>query len=371
MNPSLCVAMKTNLVSVIRMLALVTGLVLLATLPRRSHAALPEPDNVAYGRIYFATNRVTARNTNVVVELQYPGSTNVLASYRMGANPDLGSHYAVAIHLGARRDGLPATTNGSLLNLVVREGNVERARTNFLVGGPLPSQAGYVARIDFGSNTLTGFDAWLAVYELESNSGAEDADRDGSSNRQEFLAGTNPTNAASKFVLRIAATPTSAQVSFDALRADGVGYEGLKRHYALERISDPGRSDWQSVPNLADIIAANQVVNYQSATTNGPVFFRGKVWLGDASGVESGDFRLWMSQAGGQTLVSFLAPGPDSQGRNCYYTLEHSTNLLTGSWRIVPGCSNVLGAAQTITHVVTNVGPTPGFYRARLMLTAP
>lgn len=363
--------MKTKLDSRPRRLALMVSLTLAASFLHVSHGALPEPDNLAYGRIYFGTNRVTARNTNVVVEVRYPSGTNILSSYRMGANPDLGSHYAVMMKLGARRDGLPATTNGTLLNLVVREGTTERARTNFLIGGALPSQPGYVQQIDFGSNTLTGFDAWLAVYELESDSSGEDPDRDGSSNRQEYLAGTNPTNAASRFVLRIAPSQTNAQVAFDAVRAEGVGYEGLKRHYALERVSDPGRSDWLAVPNFADIIAANQVVTYQSATTNGPGFFRGKVWLGDASGIESGDFRLWMSQAGGQTRVSFVALGPDTQGRNRYYTLEQSSNLVAGSWRVVPGCSNVLGTAQTVTHVVTNLGTAPGFYRARLIQTTP
>jgi hypothetical protein len=60
----------------------------------------------------------------------------------------------------------------------------------------------------FTFQTLDAFHAWLASYGLPSNGSADylDADSDGMNNWQEYLAGTNPTNAGSVFKI------TSAQV---------------------------------------------------------------------------------------------------------------------------------------------------------------
>ena len=64
-----------------------------------------------------------------------------------------------------------------------------------------------VARLTFESQ-LDAFHAWLASYGLPSNGSADylDSDGDGLNNWQEYLAGTNPTNASSVFKI------TSAEV---------------------------------------------------------------------------------------------------------------------------------------------------------------
>ncbi|MBP9902076.1 MAG: hypothetical protein V9H26_04445 [Verrucomicrobiota bacterium] len=355
-----------------RRLIIPCSLLLAASCSQPGRAAIPEPDNVAYGQIFLGTNHITAQHTNILIEVRPPGATNVLSRYRMGENAAYGSLYVVEIHLGlgAVAPGVAAPTNGSVLDLVVKEGGVERAKTNFIVGGGTQTERAYVQRIDFGTNSLIGLDAWLVAYGLDAGTGDQDSDRDGSSNRQEYLAGTSPTNAASKFLLRIAHAQTNAEVAFDAVRAEGTGYAGLARHYALERLSNLSSTNWQTMPGYADIVGANQVVVCTTPSTGAPVFFRGKVWL-DASDAAADEFRLWVSDADGQMVVSFTALGPDAQGRNRYYTLERSPNLLGGSWIAVPGCSNVLGSRQTVTHSVSNLGSGPGFYRGRLELRNP
>ena len=68
-----------------------------------------------------------------------------------------------------------------------------------------------VARFTFQS--LDPFHAWLSSYGLPSNGSADylDADGDGMSNWQEYLAGTNPTNASSVFKITSAQFISNAQ----------------------------------------------------------------------------------------------------------------------------------------------------------------
>ena len=64
------------------------------------------------------------------------------------------------------------------------------------------------ANARFTYQPLDPFHTWLASYGLPSNGSADylDSDGDGMNNWQEYLAGTNPTNAASVFKI------TSAQM---------------------------------------------------------------------------------------------------------------------------------------------------------------
>ena len=219
------------------------------------------------------------------------------------------------------------------------------------------------------TNILTGFEAWAMALGLELNSHALDADDDRVPNCNEYVAGTNPNDPASKFLLRIARGLTNTQVSFDALRAEGTGYQGLNRHYALERLADLPAGTWEDVPGYSDLVGSNQLIVCSIPATTAPLFFRGKVWLAQSS--SAGDLRLLVSRNAGQTTVSFTALGPDPQSQNRYYTLEHTTNLVSGAWVVVPGYSNVLGAGQTVTCSVPAAGTGRGFYRGRLELRNP
>jgi hypothetical protein len=71
-----------------------------------------------------------------------------------------------------------------------------------------------------------------------------------------------------------------ASVSFIAQRAEGVGYEGRSRFYALERSTNLRIGPWQVVSNYDRITGQNNPVTFQEpVSTNTPVFFRGRVWL--------------------------------------------------------------------------------------------
>jgi hypothetical protein len=120
-----------------------------------------------------------------------------------------------------------------------------------------------------GSSGLTGFHAWLAQYGLPSDGSADyaDSDGDGMNNWQEWICGTNPTNAAS--VLRLL-TPTSAgtniTVSWQSVL--GIGY-------LLERSTNLSvrGSFLPLVTNLPGLGATTSFTDTNTAGTS-PLYYR-------------------------------------------------------------------------------------------------
>ncbi len=325
-----------------------------------ARADISAPDNVLYGVIVFGTNQVTPGASAFSVEARRPNGS-VVARYRMGDRADLGNFYLLTLKLeeiAPLSDPASLLVNESLTIAVVSNG-VDRAAQSFTV-----SERGQVQRLDFGSlptNTLSGFELWAVEHGLGANSQDLDADADGLSNFAEYTAGTDPNDPAGKFVLRISTANALPRVSFDALRADGTGYEGRVRHYALQQRSAVSSGSWQTVPGYGDITGLNQVVAYDPPPNAAPLFFRGLVWLDNPA---DGGFQLSTSLNSGQATISFTALGPDLLGRNRYYTMEYKTDLV-GQWVAVPGCSNILGAGQTVTYPISTTGPNRTYYRGR------
>ncbi len=84
-------------------------------------------------------------------------------------------------------------------------------------------------------------------------------------------------------------------------------------------------------------------------------------------------FKLNIARNGG-TEISFhalRAEGAGYAGLTRRYDLEYSTNLVAGTWRGVPGHTNLVGNNQTIIYSTpANAGNGP-FYRAQIRLTRP
>jgi hypothetical protein len=332
---------------------------LVCTLAR---AELSAPDNLIYGRIVLDGQPVTSESSHVTVEARRSSGMPV-ARYRMGQQSDAGDFYVLTLTMEEApplRDANALLANETIHLAVVSHG-VDRMLQSYAVAA-----RGEVQRIDFGSgstNGPSGFEAWALSYGLATDAQNLDADGDGVSNGAEFTAGTIPTNAASQFLLRIESVAGTPEVSFDALRAEGPGYEQRTRRYALQRLAGVPGGVWQSVPGYEAIAGANQRVTYVPSAGATPECFRGLVWL-ESEGGAADDFRLAMINQGGLTTVSFTALGRDALGRDRYYTLESTTHV-TGPWLALPGYTNILGTGQTVSYGILNPISDRSFYRAR------
>src|SRR5947199_381151 len=127
-----------------------------------------------------------------------------------------------------------------------------------LIGGPA------IARYQMGSSAQAGNFYSLRVS-LES--------------AQPFFDPNASLVGDSLFRVAVTASGANALVSFQALRAEGTGYEGLSRYYSLEYSTNAGAGLWLGLNNFTNLLGNNQTITYQPPGTNGPAFYRGRVWL--------------------------------------------------------------------------------------------
>jgi len=107
-----------------------------------------------------------------------------------------------------------------------------------------------------------------------------DADSDGVLNIEEYVAGTDPGDETGYLKLENRLQNGRILVELQTVPADGPGYEGRVRHYALEQDFDFGGAGlWTPVAAHADIIGAGQTVVYTNPASSPTAVFRARVWL--------------------------------------------------------------------------------------------
>ena len=119
-----------------------------------------------------------------------------------------------------------------------------------------------------GSGPMT-FQAWLQYYGLPMDGSADfiDSDGDGMNNWQEWVAGTNPTNAESAFrILSVSSSDTGVAVSWQSI---------TDRSYYLQRATDIGGTPG-FITVAANIVGLTNTTTYvdSNAIGSGPFFYR-------------------------------------------------------------------------------------------------
>ena len=124
----------------------------------------------------------------------------------------------------------------------------------------------------------------LHYFQTPENAGiaadTADPDHDGLANSQEYSLGTIPNAGDPAPLLTPAVSGSQITLVFTARQADGPGYTGLTRHYAVESAGDPGNAaGWVPVAGFSNITGQNQSVELTLPATETRGFFRLRVWL--------------------------------------------------------------------------------------------
>jgi hypothetical protein len=114
-------------------------------------------------------------------------------------------------------------------------------------------------------------------------SSTTDKDGDGSTDGEEYLAGTDPNNANSRFRLQIQRTGASGkEVSFVAQAAAGTGYQSKVRTYTLESTTNLNSNTWTPLTGYIGVLGAGQTVHHP-VPAQGPAtaFYRAAIQIDD------------------------------------------------------------------------------------------
>ncbi|MBN1672833.1 MAG: DUF4838 domain-containing protein [Kiritimatiellae bacterium] len=124
-------------------------------------------------------------------------------------------------------------------------------------------------------------DAWEAVnFTSDNGAPGEDDDGDGIDNESEYIAGTSPQSADSRFALTVESSHGQMRVILPTRPASGTGYAGLTRYYAIEQRSRMGPNDvWSLVPGYIRVLGTGATVIYTNSTPDSLGCYRGRVWL--------------------------------------------------------------------------------------------
>jgi hypothetical protein len=120
--------------------------------------------------------------------------------------------------------------------------------------------------------------AWTTNFEVHAQA---DQDHDGVPNGDEYVAGTDATNALSVFRLQLGMSNGMSVVSFPTVPAGGFYGLGGTRRYALEQTTNNLTvPNWKDVTGLDNVTGAGQIITYTNQLDAAAMrFFRGRVWL--------------------------------------------------------------------------------------------
>jgi len=120
-------------------------------------------------------------------------------------------------------------------------------------------------------------DAWETLYFGNLDQGAASVSPNGQTALQNYIAGSTPNDPNSVFRLSLTMNGGQRLISFQALRAQGTGYEGKLRYYSLQ--TSTNMTAWLGVTGFTNLPGNDQTISYDSSGIPSRSFFRGQVWL--------------------------------------------------------------------------------------------
>jgi hypothetical protein len=199
-------------------------------------------------------------NTNESVSLQKPDAV------QLPPHPDAGFVPYVLVEKISYTNGLPWPNNVSMTGRSLQRVSLTgygNDPTNWVGATATPAPAG---NADTDSDGMP--DWWELTYDLDPGRAAdanEDADDDGMTNLQEYLAGTNPQDPSSRLAITISLTPVNAaRLQFDA---------SATLSYTLQYRASLSTGSWL---NLTSFVAApsNRTLVVTNAVPAPPRFYR-------------------------------------------------------------------------------------------------
>lgn len=113
-------------------------------------------------------------------------------------------------------------------------------------------------------------------FNLQIANSTTDSDNNGTSDLNEFVAGTDPLNPADQPAITI---EDGNQVSFQARTATGTGYQNRARSYSLLFCDNLSAGTWVPVTGMENIAANDQVISYEPAANSLSGYYRTEILL--------------------------------------------------------------------------------------------
>lgn len=190
------------------------------------------------------------------------------------------------VYYGTNSGNLSATADVGPTNTVAIEG-LEEGRTYFFRLTTLDStgrESPPSAELAWNSldQEVDGLpDAWeteaFGSPWVSDGAAGADWDGDGQTDRDEYVTGTEPANGTSSLHLLITPQAGGLAVEFLAVKAEGAGYEGRRRIYALDFTPDP-RTPWSPHAGWEHVEGEGQLVRAEMDAADAGLF-RLRCWL--------------------------------------------------------------------------------------------
>jgi hypothetical protein len=225
----------------------------------------------------FLTDSLASKTKHLIPPLTFIGGSGAgrWIQFVADSNPSLPGHVNFALSAtgealgvftasGAKVDALSFGPQGS----GVSEGRFPDGSASIFALMPTPSALNALPNPDSDADGMP--DAWEAANGLDSGSDADavlDADRDGMTNLQEYLAGTDPQDAASRFTSAISLSGGVPGIRFIARAGRGYTVQFSDALGAWSKLSDVAPQTVTVEVTVADPSAVGQPMRFYRILT--------------------------------------------------------------------------------------------------------